>query len=169
MDRTNLIIQVVTSAAIVLGLALVVWELRQTKVLARVERGAEIAAHEVQKHIAQMGEQYPSVYVKGCLTPELLTDEEYAVEVAALSVDYNIALRLRFVESVGAFGMDWRTLAHPNLHNILSRPIGRARFSELGRRDAALEALAAEMLETGQITPCAEHIEVGRPRASAGL
>ena len=100
-----------------------------------------------------------------------ITDEGYAVEVAALSVDYNIALRLRYAESVGGFGMDWQALARPSLANVLSRPIGRDRFGELGRPDAPLREFAEQILAAGDVRPCAETSVIAspasRPSASA--
>lgn len=72
-------IQVITGLAVLLGLALVVWELQQTRTLARVQLYSDSMNAKTDFTAALLGEEPMSVIGKACLEPDSLTLEDASV------------------------------------------------------------------------------------------
>ncbi len=75
-QRINLWIQAATSIAVVLGIALVIWELQQNRNIAAAQLTSDIYAYLLQQNVALMGEEAADALAKACDEPANLTTKE---------------------------------------------------------------------------------------------
>ena len=78
-DRLSTAVQITTLFALVIGLLLVLWELRITRDIARVELIAEGSAQNSARIQAMMGEESAASWARACDAPESLTTEDLII------------------------------------------------------------------------------------------
>ena len=118
-------LQFITIFSVIVGTALVVWELQQTRTLSRLALSQETYNSISQEISAVLGDDFSNVYARSCLEPESLTPADYA----ALH-HYYVALELRAqrplrTETDGGLSTRWRLSAQVSLGAILSSKPGR--------------------------------------------
>lgn len=72
-------VQIATTLAILLGLALVVWELKQTRDLASAQLISDTLITREQSNLSSMGENPIATLSKTCFAKENLTGEEVRI------------------------------------------------------------------------------------------
>ena len=168
-------IQVITGIAILLGLALVVWELQQARTLARVQLYSDSINAKTEFTAALLGEEPMSVMGKACLDPEGLTLEDAAVLFAYFRSLEDRILAMHQLESMGGLaeplggdamkGLEDRSeqdlLAGAFTIELTSTEIGQAWLAErISRWPEELQLLGNRILELRkQGSPCREVLE----------
>ena len=92
--KLGIFIQAAMAASIIVGLALVILELRQVQTLARAQLTSDAVATNNSIHTAMLGESAAEVVEKACLKPESLTLRDSVILDAYYFANANILARL---------------------------------------------------------------------------
>ena len=124
-------VQVVTAAAILFGLGLVVWELQQTRSLAHtVLIHGTIDALQQDKY-SLYGEELSDVLTTACFEPDRINRSQSFVLNAYFQVRMTMVQRYKTSSTAGGFDTDWRVFGGPHIREILAFPQGRAWLEDL--------------------------------------
>lgn len=142
--RATDIAQLLTGLAVVAGLLMVFYELRQAKTLALADLLSEAYSETLEDWRTVMGE-YPAVALsKACHDPGSLTREERVI----LNAYYENALtqvsRLQVMENVGDFDSHWELAAGAFMSPILRSEYGRWWFEQVITEDTLLIEIAEQ-------------------------
>ena len=121
-------IQIITSLAVVAGLGLVVYELRQSHSLARAEAAGQTRAVQSAEYTQMLGENFSETLAKACREPDALTPSEQIQMYAYVSLQLNTIARMIDNAEIANFGYDWRETIKGPLSRILATRTGRARY-----------------------------------------
>ena len=142
-DTLNLAIQVFTSAVIVLGLGLVVWELRQTQDLTRAQLASEGWLEMMATSRASLSENFAVTQAKACMRPTEISEAELVEMSTYHRILFDQFLRAQGYSQIGRYtGSSWKSLAERNFREILSTEIGRAEYASWGLRPEFTQAQA---------------------------
>jgi hypothetical protein len=94
--------QILTTLGVILGLALVGLEIRQTQQLTQAQLSGENLALSSQKHLAHAGEN-PYIAISKACQNEKLSSEELIIFDALMSASAKSALRMWLIEKIGEF------------------------------------------------------------------
>jgi len=123
-------IQAVSAVAIVVGVILVVAEMRQNSDLMRTQLINEIISDHFAYDRQIMGENPSPTLIKACFHPEDLSEAELSVAAAAMDYRYDTVMRTKIIEESGDLGMPWRKGAEIHLRRLLETPLGRLDFEK---------------------------------------
>ena len=139
------VFQLVTSLAVVVGLVLVVIELRQAREIAVTQQNNQVTALASSMALAEAGEILPEALAKSCEAPESLTGPELiAMNGYFLNQLYSIVAVYRD-ERVGISGSTpWRDYAHATFPAIFFTSAGRAWW-----RGGSLDKIPSEIIKLG--------------------
>ena len=151
-------IQTLTGIAILIGLALVVLELRQSRELARAQLAADGWAEGMALDRSQLSENFAVTRTKACLTPNELTDSELLEMQAYNSHVMGSLRRRRGYEHIGDYNeLSWARAKEDQIGQWLSTKVGRADYAvQRDRLPIWITDVADSLLETGNITSCQE-------------
>lgn len=121
-DRTLEWVQIVATGAVIIGLALVIWELRQTHDIARAQLISDEYLARMENERTMMGENPAPVIVKGCQTPDELTPAEQRINGAYVTLVYLRNERNRYLAQVSDLGRTLDTSTHQTLRVLLGTP-----------------------------------------------
>jgi hypothetical protein len=157
-ERIDRWIQLATAVAVVVGIALVVWELQQTRVLTFAQVAHGNMDELSQERAGLYGENLGEVLAVACHTPGKLTEAQAFVLDAYF--DNQVLRVVRYwveVEAAG-FSTDWRFLGRRHIVRILGFPQGRSwmegRFLN-GSPYAEISSFVEE-LSRGEIPSCVQ-------------
>ena len=162
-QRLNLLIQIATSIALLAGLGLIVWELRQARAFMEFELVDRTFAEGLETWRVNLGENPMAVYAKACQGEEL-SQEDHMILANYFRIQMNLVLRniatLNLLE-VPAEGS--KTLAQFAFIEIFQLDEGKRWFEWWEKRVAsnqgpALQSglrMARDALKQG-VPPCAE-------------
>ena len=147
------LVQLIAAIAIVIGLALVIFELQQTRSLARAQLFGEHFAEAIENKRALLGENPAPILTKSCADPAGLTPDEREVALAALDINFLMTERARTIEEVVGLDIPWELAARTYLRAILSSPIGRYDYETFkdARWPVEYEAIITEILAAGDL------------------
>lgn len=150
MNNSNLfnVIQLITGLALLIGLVLVFFELRQAKALSLAELSSEGYSEIMSEFRSVMGENPAPVIAKACLEPDKITPDEQVVLTAYYNLKIAHIERLRVLELVAEFGVPWPMLAREQLARVLETEAGRSWFEQRFRVDTELYAIGQTLLQT---------------------
>ena len=140
-DNLNLTVQTITGIAILIGLGLVVWELKQNREATTSQLTSDGVQFAAQQDVALFGEEPSEVLAKACLNPDQLTD----ADLFRLNGIYTLRLyavdRLISLTERGSFYEDdyWKAYADSHFALIFDTYIGRnfwVRIRETWPREA---------------------------------
>lgn len=132
-DKLNLGVQVATFLSVILGLGLVVWELRQAETLTRLQLFTDATAMNITSDVAMLGENPIEAEFKACVDPASLTQQEILLlEIYYLSHLQRV-MRLVAIEDIGGLGTNWQAAALFNYSPILRTPFGRMWWENTAR------------------------------------
>lgn len=120
--------QTVSAVAIVIGVILVVAEMRQNSNLMRTQLINEVYSDHFAYLRQVMGENPSPTLIKACFHPEDLTEAEFSVASAAMDYRYDTVARTKRIEESGDLGLQWRKRAEISLRRLLETPLGRLDF-----------------------------------------
>ena len=156
-QSVNNVVQTVTGIAVLIGLGLVVWELRQTRQFMEFEAIDRSFAQEMETRRASMGENPMQAYAKACAGEELTLEDQLVLEnyfgLRLINVVRGFAIQRR--SDVNAPGA--RFSAERDLTEIFALRQGQAWYQEWAsnirssKAPAALAVIevAEEVLERG--------------------
>ena len=144
-------LQLAASLAVLVGLGLVVLELRQARAIAQSEMVSESFAIGAENVSAVMGESPARALARACLEPAALTPDELIV--VSFYYSHRIALVRRFASITRATELypdeNWQLYARSNvLPEVFSSEVGRAwwRTHAPYKGDETLKAIGDELL-----------------------
>jgi len=121
-DKLMAWVQIVTGLTVILGLGLVVWELQQSRSVARAELASAGADLVAQKYVADLGENPARTYAKACEDPQSLTNEELSILDAAYEFAMVRATRgYRIHQRTGLYE-EWKALADAAFRRLATIP-----------------------------------------------
>ena len=155
-NRLKNSIDVLTSIAIVVGLGLVIWELRQNHEATMSTLSSAGYEINVQTDVALLGEQAADVLAKACDSPGELSRRELIVLHAYYR---HIALRLQRVKDLadrGSFydSTGWEGYVEIWLSQILATIPGQAYWRTIGWPDPEVQAAGNDLLERLDTASC---------------
>ncbi len=119
-------VQMLTGLAMVVGIVLVLFELEQTRDLARAQLASDSANLAMNRHTSFIGEESMSALAKACDAEQRLTLEEALVLDAVFLSMFQTAFRAFEMETIAGFGEDrWVLVADATFPNIFSTQHGR--------------------------------------------
>ena len=109
-------VQIVSSLVLVAGLALVVYEMRQSKQLAQAQLASDSYTLAVERHLAAMGEELAQAHARACDNIESISREDSFVLLNwYLNLVYTTR-RAREIDLIGGFANQrWQGVARANL------------------------------------------------------
>lgn len=147
-------VQVATAIAVLVGLALVIYELRQTKELTRLQL-TQASSDEIQsEQIALLGENGASALRKACLAPETLTDDELFVVHYFFRNRVTRVFRYKEQDDLADFDNNWRAEGGRQLNEIAGYPQGKAWLSQVNAGDPEIQALVDFVIEAPPVWKC---------------
>ena len=160
MNSSGIWARVLSAIAVVIGLILVVWELQQTRTLARAQLLHASLTDSYQYFLTRMGEESSAVHVKACLTPELMTDTEVAINFADNETMWLEMRRFALLESIANFGGDIDQYFVTAMRVFLGRPLGWHKYQSTGHAwPIELKRAAETVIEQGLIIACTDELE----------
>jgi hypothetical protein len=150
--------QIVTSIAVIVGLILVIVELRQTKVLVRAQLASEYNTAWDQRRFTLMGEDAALVVVKVCSDPGTLTMRDVVIYKALLDDLWGRVWRLRHIEAFTDLGIPWENEAAQTLRNSLHSAHGRWYAAHIAptKWGPALTDIAARFVDANDYDDCGD-------------
>ena len=158
MDKSRFMdwIQILTAGAVFIGILMVIFELQQTKELAKLQIVSDGWASQMEFHRAQLSENFSQVRAKACWEPETLTN----AEVMEMSQYNNLLLaginRKREFESLGQTEVNtWEDIALINLSTWLSTKVGRADYLTMDVNED-MQSEIEKLISNNTIRDCRE-------------
>ena len=153
--KLNSWIEYLTAFAIVAGLIVVVWELRQNRALAEADLATQ-AYGQIQTYWQTLAGENPSVIVaKACSEPNELSDAEVGVYWAYLQMQYFNMHRNVYVESAAGFDSDVEEWIRSDMRYYLGSRLGRQEFDRFGESwPSTMQRIATELIENDAVVPC---------------
>ena len=152
-------LQITSNIAILIGVFLVVWELRQNQALSRAQLASDGLIAQVELSHKLMGENPGLVLSKACIEPDNLTPEEKTILAAIFRSRVMLGARNRTLEQIGNFGIDYESSVRTAFVAVFNYPYFRDEY--LVQRESMPEAytfIADEVLETSESFGCAEGV-----------
>jgi hypothetical protein len=140
-------VQIATSLAVLIGLALVIVEMRQTHTLSRAEIGAGSFDLLSSRLLSTVGESFAVARAKSCIAPEDLSDSELIELREYYQASVTLINRQMMMRLIGGFNYRWQDSAETELGGMLETQQGRAWF-ETYKED--LKASNAELVAIGE-------------------
>ena len=148
-------IQIITGVAVVVGLALVMWELQQSQEIARAQLAADGWAEPMALSRAQLSEDFAVTRSKACLHPSDLTDAELLEMALYHETLLYLLQRRRGYEHIGDYGQSWDFAAEATIQVLLSTKSGRAYYA--GRKNTLptyIREVAEQLLKLDAFESC---------------
>ena len=152
-------VQITATVGVIIGVAVVVIELRQAKVLAEAEITAQFFAESAQNARAQMGENPAFILSKACLRPSEVTDEELFVLDGYFSTQWALADRTYRLEMIAEFGLPWQDISRKTLQRVARLEHGRKWLAHhVSFFNPNFEEVVSEMLKENENTSCEDFL-----------
>ena len=152
-------VQITATVGVLIGIVLVVIELRQAKAMTQAETISHFFAEVAQNNRAQMGENPAAILSKACLRPSEVTDEELFVLEGYFGSRWALADRSHRLELVAEFDTPWEAVSRKTLQPIVRLEHGR---KWLGQRASEynpnLVEVVSEMLKETENTSCEDSL-----------
>ena len=139
--------QLAMSVAVVVGLILVVVELRQSHSIARQQAASSNYSDMLATQLTYLGEDFSVTLAKACARPGELTDDELLQMQAYRNVQLITIVRLKLNQEIAGFSYDWRRGADGPLKRWLYTPVARAQLEVLEGVDPDLLELAEDYID----------------------
>ena len=162
--KTNEIVQMITGLAVIAGLALVVWELQQTRDAVKSQLTSEGMGTITQLNTSLFGENPSTVLAKACDHPTNLTTSDLVILDHYYTQLVHRTLRVQLVDSRGGYyGSDDYLFVPRTMRDgiggwglMFSTAAGRAYWRTFDG-DPALKRYGDEQLDKWQGPNCQEH------------
>lgn len=125
-ENSDRIVQWLTLFSVVIGVGLVVYELRQTREMTLTQLIHGTITQIQDERIARYGENLGEVLATACLEPDKLTPAQAFVLDAYFNAQVAIVNRYRVQVEIGGFVTEWKRLGRPVVMRVLAFPQGKA-------------------------------------------
>ena len=157
MNRLFEISQILASVALLGGLILVYWELREARELNQSQLVVSAFEYNQQNVNRRIGEvPTAQIFVKGCLTPKTLTDEEAYIFRWLMNADRGQANLSRLAYQSGGYE-GWEETSRMFLRTFLGTKAGMYAYHEM-RLDPESHAMAEDIIAAGEVIDCASDL-----------
>lgn len=158
-QKISLWVQFLTGLAVLVGLALVIWELQQARELARAQLASDGWNEIMATARSSLSETFAVARHKSCVSPNELSDSEIQEMLSYFHILRSEAVRMRGYSNIGSYEVAWRELAKNNVGIILGHTVGRVQY-ELGKGFwwPWYEEMAEEMISNDEVRPCADYL-----------
>lgn len=145
MRDVKILIELITLVGLIIGLGLVIAQLRQNEELIRFQIATEFRFNQDNNRNAIKGEHFSKTLAKLQTAPESLTDNELLeFQAHARSLVSELDMR-RVLANVGIFESDWRIWLQPETCDLMNNSIGRVWLET--QRQVPARILDVEMLD----------------------
>jgi hypothetical protein len=152
-------IQITATLGVLIGIVLVVLELRQAKAIAHADITANFFSETAQNNRVQMGENPAVVLAKACLRPNEVTAEELFVLEGFFGSRWSLADRTHRLELVGEFDTPWEEVARKSLQAVVRFEHGRNWLAEhAATTNPSLAGIVSELLKKTGNKPCEDSL-----------
>ena len=159
-------IQVIATVGVLVGIVLVVMELRQAKAMTEAETISQFFAEVAENGRVQMGENPALIISKACSHPSEITDADLVVLEGYFSTRWALADRSFRLEEAAEFDTPWREISSKTLEPVLRLEHGRKWLTHRGlTRNPDFKELISQLLAEVENTSCddsQEYFRVGR-------
>ena len=134
-------VQIFTGIAVIVGLGIVVYELRQNREIAEVNVAQVILGRSDSLRVAMIGESTADAFGKACQSPAELTQGEMVALIFYFQKELSGPTEVLLLELASTFkyGNLWQNTARSAFKRILRNPFGRYWCCLLYTSDAADE------------------------------
>ena len=148
-------IELLTAFAIVAGLIVVVWELRQNRALAEADLATQAYGQIQSQWQTLAGENSAAVVAKACSEPKELSDAKVGIYWAHLQILYFNMYRNVYVEAVAGFGSSVDEWIRSDMKYYLGSRPGRQEFDRHGESwPPKMRRIATELIESDSVVRC---------------
>lgn len=161
-------VQLLTGLAVIFGLILVIWELRQTREIAKAQLSADSFALYVGGIRAVMGENGARAWAKACDEPDSMTTEDMLVMNLALVENLN-RMRSTYIQQQVSEDLtssqwdDW----NGNFSNIFSTEFGKWWWKSQQFWEPEIVDEGNRILREGKFGTCTDYFDGYRSRQVA--
>lgn len=132
-SKVGIWIQAVTGIAVVIGLGMVMYELKQTQDLTRHQLSSDGYINTMDTLRVGMGESHAATLAKACFEPENLTNSEMFEMLAFYEIRLFEIQRMYTYAGLGEENIPWHFQAKGVIGDILQTQVGRAVISGIKR------------------------------------
>ena len=125
-------IQMATGIAVIIGIALVIYELQLTRQIAFTEMVQEAMSEISLRETTLMGEEASATLAKACYAPESLDESEKVILDSVFSSQINFAVRIKLLEDPGSINTIWRQNTQQATDYVMGFPQGES-WMKLGK------------------------------------
>lgn len=147
--RIEVWVQMATGIAVIIGIALLIYELQLVRQIAFTEMAQEAMTEISLRETTIFGENAATTLAKACLSPQELSDTDKVVLDSVFSTQLQFAIRIKLLEDTGDNATPWRRNTQQAVDYITSFPQGES-WMEFGKNfwdsefnQAVVNALAA--------------------------
>ena len=158
------IVQLIASIGLIVGIILVIWELRQAREIAKAEAVAASFAQYTQRVQTMMGENSAAAVAKACDYPDELTTEEMIILNRYYNEVINNMRHTLLTQSVSGdlAVFDWRQWAH-NYGDVFDTEYGRWWWQDY-RWEKPIKDGGDAYLSENDLIPCKDKYDSYRNR-----
>jgi len=131
--KLETLVQIVSALAILIGIGLVVWELKQSRDLMRSQLISDSLITAEQTNVALMGEDPMSAISRFCTSDELLTDKDFRIVNLYLQTKFlQVSRQIEINKASGLYDeKEWQRLATFQFANIGGLEFGKWWWAEV--------------------------------------
>jgi hypothetical protein len=157
-EQVSLWVQLATGVAVIIGLVLVVWELQQSREIAKLQIVSQGWSEDMANIRARIGESFAETQAKACFEPNQLTKAEIFEMTAYFNLIVAMARRKKEFVSLGETAtFSWEELARLNVAGWLSYEVGREDFKSRTDIDPQIKEIGEAILHEKSFKSCAEN------------
>ena len=135
------------------GVALVIYELNQTRTLSRMQLAADGYAERLADQRAILSETFSEVLAKACADPSELSSGELEQMNAWHTILLLEVGKTRRIQTLGNFDYPWQLSTRGIIRELLSTQVGLD-FFERNPQRGGFENIAIELIESGESLTC---------------
>jgi len=159
-------VQIVTGIAVVVGLGLLIWELKQNREIASAQIASDNSAAILAHRSMLIGEEPASVVAKACDSPEELTSTDIEIMNNYFWSVLNLPIRISTLSEYDFYSeSDWKSRAYDSFATIHGFPYGRFWWS---RVRYGVQAVEPEIARIGDESLAGIDKEYGCSGVAAG-
>jgi len=157
-------IQITTGLTVLVGVALVIWELNQTRDLVYTQITQDTMSDYSQDNVARYGEGASSALYRACLEPENLQPQDFFVLDAYFRNQISRIMRLKMPGDIAGYDSNWRNSGLYIMNTVLQFPMGKAWLANFRTVDPEIQQFIETHLDTFEPTDCGSIIETLKQR-----
>jgi hypothetical protein len=152
-------IQMTTGISVLVGVALVVWELNQTKDLVQTQIQQATMSDYTQDNTARYGEGASIALYRACIEPENLQPQDFFILDAYFRNQISRILRLKMPADIAGYDANWRNTGLRIIDSILQFPMGKAWLTNFRAVDPEIQQFIETQLDIFEPSDCTSIIE----------